>query len=167
MLSSVLSSRIRQRRQQPRPTCESVGDPREGRNDVAMTESDAQGRTPLHYAALAKDADECEARLTAGHDPDSRDSKGFTPLHFAAQEGAVDVARVLLGHGASVDATNDFGNTPLFTAVFNSRGDGSVIALLREHGADPHKANNSGQTPAGLASLIANYDVAQFFSDVT
>lgn len=59
-----------------------------------------------------------------------------------------------------------FGNTPLFVAVFNSKGRGDLISLLRERGADPLKANKSGQTPAGLARLIGNYDVARLFEDV-
>jgi ankyrin repeat protein len=66
-----------------------------------------------------------------------------------------------------VDAVNSYGNTPLFTAVFNSRGLGELIKLLRHHGADPWHPNNTGQTPTGLARLIANYDVAQFFADLT
>jgi uncharacterized protein len=124
---------------------------------------DPAGRTELHYAALANDLPAAEARLTAGDDPNASDKKGFTPLHVAAQERAAAVARLLLDHGAEVDRANVYGNTPLFTAVFNSRGDGSVIRLLREHGADVLRENRSGQTPLGLARLIANYDVAQFF----
>ena len=61
---------------------------------------------------------------------------------------------------------NSFGNTPLFTAVFNYRGDASVIELLRDRGADPLRKNESGQTPVGLARLIANYDVGRFFTDL-
>ncbi|HZM82946.1 MAG TPA: ankyrin repeat domain-containing protein [Candidatus Limnocylindrales bacterium] len=61
---------------------------------------------------------------------------------------------------------NKFGNTPLFVAVFNSQGRGDLIQLLRGAGADPFKQNSSGQTPVGLARLIANYDVAQFFVDL-
>jgi ankyrin repeat protein len=51
-------------------------------------------------------------------------------------------------------------------AVFNSRGRGDLIELLRANGADPRVANSSGQTPVGLARLIGNFDVAQFFADV-
>jgi hypothetical protein len=40
------------------------------------------------------------------------------------------------------------------------------IELLREHGADPLRENENGQSPAGLAHLIANYDVARFFTDL-
>ncbi len=73
---------------------------------------------------------------------------------------------MLLDCGAQVDAVNVFGNTPLFVAVFNSKGRGQLITLLREKGADPYKANRARQTPIGLARLIANYDVAHFFADL-
>jgi ankyrin repeat protein len=104
--------------------------------------------------------------LEAGDDPNLGDRQGFTPLHFAAQEGSVDVARFLLDWGARVDPLNKYGNSPLFTAVFNSKGRGEMILLLRDHGADPHTVNMSGQTPVGLARLIGNYDVRKFFEDL-
>lgn len=40
-----------------------------------------------------------------------------------------------------------------------------MIELLRQAGADPDIPNDSGQTPRGLAHLIGNYDVAQYFPD--
>jgi ankyrin repeat protein len=73
---------------------------------------------------------------------------------------------VLLDQDAEVDRSGRFGNAPLWTAVFNSRGRGDVIALLQERGADPFNVNTSGQTPVGLTRLIGNYDVAQCFSDL-
>ena len=127
---------------------------------------DAGERTQLHYAALDDDVAAAESRLAAGDDPNASDREGFTPLHLAAQEGASNVARVLLDRGPDVDPVNSFGNTPLFTAVFNYRGDASVIELLRDRGADPLRKNESGQTPVGLARLIANYDVGRFFTDL-
>lgn len=131
-----------------------------------MTDVDREGRTPLHYAAMANDVDVIRARLAAGADLNFGDKLGFTPLHLAAQEDSLDAARVLIEHGADIDRKNSFGNTPLFAAVFNSRGRGDLILLLRERGADPLSVNNSGQTPVGLARLIGNYDVAQFFADL-
>ena len=128
---------------------------------------DPHGRTPLHYAALADDTAAVRMQLSEGADPDARDRQGFTSLHFAAQEQAVAAAEALIAAGAQVDVVNSYGNTPLFTAVFNSRGRGEFIKLLRHHGADPWRPNDTGQTPIGLARLIANYDVAQFFADLT
>ena len=132
-----------------------------------MAGIDRAGRTPLHYAALANDADAVSRLLTEGASPNVPDRLGFTALHFAAQEGALAAAEILLAAGAQVDAANSYGNTPLSTAVFNSRGRGELIRLLRRHGADPSHPNNTEQTPVGTARLIASYDVAQFFADLT
>ena len=124
-------------------------------------------RSPLHDAAMDDNVSVMEALLAGGESPDVQDWQGFTPLHFAAQQYSLSVAAMLLDAGASVDVENSFGNTPLFVAVFNSNGRGGLIRLLRSYGADPLHVNTSGQTPVGLARLIANSDVAQFFMDVT
>jgi ankyrin repeat protein len=91
------------------------------------------------------------------------DRNGFTPLHLAAQQGNLEVAAALLDAGARVDPVNKYGNSPLFAAVFAYQGRGELIELLQRHGADQNRANASGQTPAGLARLIANHDVGKFF----
>ncbi|WP_020578198.1 ankyrin repeat domain-containing protein [Actinopolymorpha alba] len=127
---------------------------------------DSAGRTSMHYSAMNNHVEEVRRQLHDGLDPNAAGAHGFTPLHFAAQEHAVDALRELLVNGASVDARNGFGNTSLFTAVFNSRGRGDVIELLRAYGAGPLARNYSGQTPLSLARSIANYDVARHFADI-
>jgi ankyrin repeat protein len=127
---------------------------------------DRGGRSALHYAALAGDASEVVRLLADGLDANLGDKDGFTPLHFAAQGWHLEVARALLDGGAEVDAQNRHGNTPLGVAVFNSKGRGELIVLLRERGADAEAVNRYGQSPLGLARLIANYDVRQYFADL-
>ena len=127
---------------------------------------DRDGRSGLHHAAALDDVVAARSLLDDGLDPNLPDRLGFTPLHFAAQEWSEGVASVLLERGAEVDALNRYGNTPLFVAVAASRGRGQLVELLRRHGANPFRANASGQTPVGLARLIANYDVARFFADL-
>lgn len=73
---------------------------------------------------------------------------------------------MLLRAGALVDAADSSGNTPLWRAVFESKGRGEVIALLRRYGADPLRENAAGVSPLGLARTIGNYDVAQYFQDL-
>ena len=141
--------------------------PQRSYDGMAMIEADESGRLPIHYAAMTDNVKEIEARLAEGDDINLGDKRGFTPLHMATQHDFRAGARFLLDRGADVDRPNASGNTPLFVAVFNSRGNGELIALLRERGADPHHANNTGQTPVGLARLIGNYDVAQYFSDLS
>jgi ankyrin repeat protein len=126
---------------------------------------DPFGRIALHYAALDGRVETIRELFSEGADPNVRDKSGFTPLHLAAQEYRPEAAAVLIDAGADVGAQNKFGNTPLFTATFESKGRGEIIRLLLQRGADPDHANSSGQTPRGLATLIANYDVRQFFAD--
>lgn len=131
-----------------------------------MTETDSAGRTELHYASAKGDIEQARALLAAGGDPGLADGTGWTPLHFAARGRHADIAVLLLDAGASVDAEDEHGNTSLWRAVFESKGDGSVITVLRARGADPRHANRHDVTPVGLARTIGNYDVAQFFTDI-
>lgn len=122
--------------------------------------------TPLHEAATKDDAESAALLLAEGADVLATVREGFTPLHFAALSYSVDTARVLLEAGAAVDAVNIHGNTPLGVAVFESKGRGEMIRLLRAHGADPYHLNKAGRSPLDLARLIANYEVAQYFDDL-
>ena len=127
---------------------------------------DRAGRTPLHYTAADSDAGRVGQLLASGIDAGAPDDDGWTPLHFAASSNAADVITILLDAGAPVDPRDANGNTPLLKAVFNSRGNGDVIRLLRVRGADPYAQNSHGVSPLKLARTIANYDVRQFFNDL-
>lgn len=132
-----------------------------------MTIIDKMGRSDLHNAVIDKNSKLVRSLIDSGNcNVNQADKDGRTPLHSAAQEGTIEIAELLLEANTIVDAQDAHGNTPLFNAVFNSRGKGEMIALLRRYGADPHKANHHGQTPYKLAKLIANYPVAQFFADL-
>ena len=107
------------------------------------------------------------ARLLAeGTNVNAQDDKGWTPLHFAAQVSSPECVAQLLRVGADTSLQDSFGNTALFRAVFASNGNGAVIQLLRQAGADPLSKNSRGVSPISLARSIANYDIAQFFSDI-
>jgi ankyrin repeat protein len=128
--------------------------------------TDRDGRTELHHAVIDGHLEIVRSLLAAGGDVTVQDKAGWTPLHFAAQRGAIEIATLLIQHKAGVDVQDTFGNTPLLRAVFESRGRGEMIALLRRAGADPLQKNRHGVSPLSLARTIANYDVAQFFSDL-
>jgi len=127
---------------------------------------DEFGRSELHYAARDGDKKLVEELLGKGAEVNRADKNGWTPLHFAAQAQSAEVVAVLLDAGAQIDAKDVHGNTPLFKAVFESQGKGDTIKLLRARGANPLCENRHGQTPVGLARLIGNYDVKQYFEDL-
>jgi ankyrin repeat protein len=127
---------------------------------------DEFGRSELHYAARDGDKTLAERLLRRGADVNLADKNGWTPLHFAAQAQSAEVVAFLLDGGADIDPKDVHGNTPLFRAVFECKGRGDTIKLFRARAADPLVENKHGQTPVGLARLIANYDVKQYFEDL-
>lgn len=126
-------------------------------------QKDSFGRTALMYATLEGDDNKVKVLIDSGVDVNALDNNGFSALHFAAQEYRVNPLNLLVEAGAKIDVPDKFGNTPLFTATFNSRGQGEIIKLLLERGADRNFKNTSGVSPLDLAEKIANYDIRQFF----
>jgi len=132
-----------------------------------MTVLDREGRSELHYAACDANLALVRSLVSSGVDVNLQDRRGWSPLHFAAQANSPEVALFLIQRGALVDAEDSYGNTPLSTATFNSRGRGEVIQVLRAAGADPRKKNKHGVSALALARTIANFDVAQFYDDIS
>jgi len=129
---------------------------------VDVNVQDKSGRTPLIHAAIDNRVDMMATLIENGANVDTQDKVGWCALHYAAQESSYDSCKLLLENNATVDVQDVHGNTPLSNAVFNSRGYGEVIELLRSSGADINLKNKHGVSPLELANTIANFDVARF-----
>jgi len=80
----------------------------------------------------------------AGIDPMTADADGNTPLHCAARRGLISVVRYLgLLNPEVIDARNSEGRTALYEAVMAGQGD--VLRVLQELGADINTLDNEGQ----------------------
>jgi ankyrin repeat protein len=130
---------------------------------TAVDERDKGGRTPLMQATINGRIDIMKLLLDSGANPNIQDKGGWSALHFAAQGQSAEGIELLVFYGATVDIANSDGNTPLSGAVFNYRGNGDVVSTLLRLGADRHRENKHGVSPAKLARKIANYDVRKFF----
>jgi ankyrin repeat protein len=124
----------------------------------------AGGRTALHHAAASGGTDMLRALIGAGAKVSLQDDDGRTALHLAARNHDVASAELLLQAGALTELEDEHGNTALSDAVFESRGRGELIVLLRRYGADPDHKNKHGVSPSGLAETIANFNVKQWFT---
>lgn len=134
--------------------------------DIAHLRVDAQNRTLLHFAAGDARPERVAELLQQGADANARDDNDWTPLHFAAQSRSRESLALLLQAGADPTLQDSDGNTALWRAVYWSGGEGALIRLLRDAGADPYTENKHGVSPLSLARLIENHDVAQFFADL-
>jgi hypothetical protein len=135
--------------------------------EIAL-ESDAEGRTALHYAAkvgreaVVKELLQCCADPNAQH-ADYR----HTPLHLSAKGGHEATSKLLLEGRADPNAQNKFQRTPLHYAAQD--GHEATVRLLLNAGADRTIVDKYGYTPRSLAvqnrrrTVINLFDQPQIF----
>ena len=121
---------------------------------------DADGNTPLHFAARERDHKRVEMLLSHGAEVNAKDKYGDTPLHDAARNHASDTTEILLKNGADINAKNNRGNTPLHEAV--GRNSSEVAEILLKYGANANAKNNTFEsTPLHEAVGRNSYEVAE------
>ncbi|XP_048486319.1 protein phosphatase 1 regulatory subunit 12A [Plutella xylostella] len=112
---------------------------------------DADGRTPLLWAASAGSAAAVLALHHAGARPDDADRDGLTALHCAAARGHTEALETLVGLcGARVDVADSHGCTPLHYSA--ALGHADATAALLQHGADSQRQDRRGRSPAHTAA---------------
>lgn len=81
---------------------------------------------------------------------EERAADGITAMHFAAKNNHANMLRIMIDKGANVNVTEDapalIGATPLHEACVVGNGD--IVRLLMEAGADDSLATQEGETPA-------------------
>ena len=105
---------------------------------------DADGRRPLHHAALIGDTDLLNRILACGATVAAVDDSGWSALHSAASAGHVAACAVLLNASAPPDARTEAGTTALHHAA--GKGHIGVVQALLQAGADPAMRTKAGDT---------------------
>ncbi len=111
---------------------------------------DARGRTPLHWAVLARATSAVEILLTNHATVNAADSRGATALHFATGAADLPLLTRLLAAGADVHAADATGQTALHHAARLATSE-PLQALLRA-GAKPDARDRAGKTPLDVAA---------------
>src|ERR1700730_3455665 len=123
---------------------------------------DAEGATPLMYAAAVGSIDAMNRLLAAGADVNARNALGSSALTWATKDLAK--VRLLLDHGADVNVTSIPGRTPLLVATMNNRS-AAVVKLLIARGADAHAADKLHATALHTAAVAADVDTLRVLLD--
>ena len=110
-----------------------------------VTAAEADGTTPLHWAAHANEPAIVELLLDAGADASVANRYGVRPISLASINGNAVIAEQLLDAGADPNTTAAEGETALMTAA--RTGSHELVELLLDRGADVNAAETwRGQT---------------------
>jgi ankyrin repeat protein len=100
---------------------------------VDVTESAADGSTPLHWAVFEGDVAEVERLIAAGADVSATNRYGASPMGLAAEVANTEILKLLLDAGADVDSPNADGMTALLAVA--RTGNIEAAQLLLDRGA--------------------------------
>jgi len=99
-----------------------------------VNEAQADGSTPLLWAAYRVDTELASLLLQRGADPDQGNIYGASPLGEAVKVAAEELVDMLLDAGADANAFNADGQTALMLATRS--GSTAIVERLLEQGAD-------------------------------
>jgi ankyrin repeat protein len=126
---------------------------------VDVDARDADGRTPVMTATVARQTAAVRALLEAEADVDIRDDRLDNPFLYAGAEGLLDILRLVNEAGADPAITNRYGGIALIPAC--ERGHVDVVRyLLEESDVDVDHVNNLGWTGLLEAIILADGDAA-------
>lgn len=119
---------------------------------------DADGTTPLMYAAAVGSLESMRLLLDAGAEANVANNSDATPLMWCA--GDVAKVRLLLAKGARVNARSKQGRTPLQIAVYYPNSI-KIVRLLIEKGADINARDAGGATVLESAAGANHMEAAR------
>lgn len=131
------------------------------KDPAAVNARDADGRTPLHWAARGVHFEVLQWLIERGADVKAVDAGGGTPLHSAAARGHLEACRLLVEKGAPVEVAMNDGSTPFWLAARGGFRD--VLEFLLAQGArkaDLEKRDPYGRTPLCAAARDGGGDAA-------
>ncbi|CAF4305152.1 unnamed protein product [Rotaria socialis] len=115
--------------------------------------TDALGRTPLHYAAIAGNEETLISLLLCNPDMNRLSKDGTTPLHEAIIHNHPDILTLLIQHNADVHILFQNYLPPLILAVYLQHR--NIVELLIRLGIDPNLTDtNTGRSALHYAAYF-------------
>jgi ankyrin repeat protein len=119
----------------------------------------ADGMTPLMWAANRGDVSSITALLDAGANPAAKSDDGKTTVWDRAifsQGRGIDVVRLLIDRRADINLPNGDGRTPLNFAIL--KRDIAIVRTLLANGANPNARDNDGVSLLRMTQLCLGND---------
>ena len=154
------------------PLVAATRDSYQGRPDAVMTLltnganprcNDAEGNTPLHYAALAAQPVVAALLCDSGATIDAVNRDGLTPLGTACAAANWDLAWFFLERGAKTEMERS--QPALIAAAGIAEDDARGIKLLLKHKAPINGRDALGRTPLMVAALHGHPGIVRMLLD--
>ena len=133
-----------------------------GQIDVDTPQAD--GATPLAWAAHWDDLGMADLLLQAGANVNAANDLGVTPLMLACTNGSAPMVEALLQAGADPAVTRPTGETALMMA--SRTGNVAVVRLLVARGTDVNAATTGGHTALMWAAAERHTDVVRVLAEI-
>jgi len=126
-----------------------------------VNQAQADGTTPLHWAAYRVDRELVATLLKKGARPDAVNTYGASPLAEAVKVANAELVGMLLEVGADANVANEDDQTALMLAA--RTGNVAVATLLVDHGADVNRREHfKDQSAVMWAAGEAHADMVAF-----
>ncbi|KAF5399840.1 hypothetical protein PHET_06860 [Paragonimus heterotremus] len=103
-----------------------------------IRETNNDGRTPMHVAAMHNSVEVIDYLVSQGAEPNPSDHKRFTPLLLACSKGAIKSCIYLMELGADITTCDEFGRNILIMLLFSGAGKArELIPTLIKSGKFP------------------------------
>mmetsp|Transcript_21475 Transcript_21475/g.31148 ORF Transcript_21475/g.31148 Transcript_21475/m.31148 type:complete len:564 (-) Transcript_21475:167-1858(-) len=127
--------------------------------DGILNSTDAQGNTPMHWAARCGDTELMKTLVHHGaaiNEKSPSDSR-MQPIHWAASEGKISSIRFLVNSNVDIDSTDANGCTPLVIAAQHNQI--PCVVYLIKSGANVEVADTNGDLCSHWAAYKGNLEL--------
>jgi len=132
-------------------------------NEFDINTINANKQNLLHEAIANGRVDIAIDLIERNININQQDSSGLSPLHYCSLYKEKNIAVSLIKKGANINILDIHNNNPLWTAVFNARGEYSLVDIIAKNGGNFDSKNKYHKSPLDFANQIDDSHIIEIY----